>query len=51
MIKAHRAMVQPLKGSPAMPGKADIVTYIILGAFVLAIIVWEMMNTGYTGPG
>ena len=29
-----------------MPGKADIITYVILGAFVLAIIVWAMMNTG-----
>jgi hypothetical protein len=34
-----------------MPGKADIVTYVILGAFALAIIVWAMMNTGYKGPG
>ncbi len=34
-----------------MPGKADIITYVILGAFVLAIIVWAMMNTGYKGPG
>ncbi|MDC8449373.1 MAG: hypothetical protein LV473_13575 [Nitrospira sp.] len=34
-----------------MPGKADIVTYIILGAFALAIIVFAMMNTGYKGPG
>lgn len=34
-----------------MPGKADIITYVILGTFVLAIIVWAMMNTGYKGPG
>ena len=34
-----------------MPGKADIITYVILGAFALAIIVWAMMNTGYKGPG
>ena len=34
-----------------MPGKADIIPYVILGAFVLAIIVWAMMNTRYKGPG
>ena len=39
------------QGGQTMPGKADIVTYIILGAFALAIIVFAMMNTGYKGPG
>lgn len=34
-----------------MPGKADIVMYIILGAFTLAIIIFAMMNTGYSPPG
>lgn len=34
-----------------MPGPADIVTYIVLGLFALAIIVWAMMNTGYSPPG
>lgn len=34
-----------------MPGKADIITYVIRGAFALPIIVWAMMNTGYTPPG
>jgi hypothetical protein len=38
------------QGGQTMPGKADIVTYIILGAFALAIIVFAMMNTGYKGP-
>ena len=32
-----------------MPGKADIVMYLILGGFVLAIIIFAMMNTGYKG--
>lgn len=32
-----------------MPGKADIVLYFILGAFVLAIIIFAMMNAGYKG--
>jgi hypothetical protein len=32
-----------------MPGKADIVMYIILGVFVLAIIIFAMMNAGYRG--
>ena len=32
-----------------MPGKADIVMYFILGGFVLAIIIWSMMNVGYKG--
>jgi hypothetical protein len=40
-----------LDGGHTMPGKADIVTYVILGVFALAIIVWAMMNTGYKGPG
>lgn len=34
-----------------MPGPADIITYVILGAFAMAIIVWAMMNTGYAPPG
>lgn len=34
-----------------MPGPADIITYVILGGFALALIVWAMMNTGYTPPG
>lgn len=34
-----------------MPGKADIITYIILGAFALAIIIFALMNTGYKQPG
>jgi hypothetical protein len=29
-----------------MPGKADIVTYIILGVFVLAIIVFALFSAG-----
>ncbi len=28
-----------------MPGASDIIKYIIIGAFALAIIVWAMMNT------
>ncbi len=34
-----------------MPGKADIITYIILGVFALAIIIFALMNTGYKQPG
>lgn len=46
-----RAIPSLYEGDYTMPGKADIITYVILGAFALAIIVWAMMNTGYKGPG
>ncbi len=49
--RPDRRLSHSTEGGHTMPGKADIITYIILGAFALAIIIFALMNTGYKQPG
>ena len=50
-VICNRGLSHSTLGGETMPGKADIITYVILGVFALAIIVFAMMNSGYKGPG
>ena len=50
LVASRRRFIHHERGH-TMPGPANIVTYIILGGFALALIIWAMMSAGYSPPG